>query len=151
MNTKRFTSALVALAMACCTLVSIAFADEVSLAHMTDDEVVALLSQVQQEIADRHIEKSAKVPAGSYLVGEDVPAGTYTVYCKYDGDWWADIYVIADAGNGDTLVDYTVFAANADYASFKGEGTWTISLNDGELFKCTSEVTLTISAGLKFN
>jgi hypothetical protein len=128
-----------------------AVADEVDLSKWSDDEVVALLSQVQQEIATRHIEKSAQLPAGSYLVGTDLPVGTYTVYCKYEGSWWADIYVIEDGGEGDTTFSGTVYGPDNEFVSTKGEGTWTVTLHDGDLFKCSDEVTLTISSGVKFH
>ena len=52
-----------------------ALAETVDLSQYNDTDLVSLLEAVQQEIANRHIEKSADLPQGSYLVGKDIPAG----------------------------------------------------------------------------
>ena len=50
---------------------SFALAETVDLSQYKDAELISLLEAVQQEIANRHIERSADLPQGSYLVGKD--------------------------------------------------------------------------------
>ena len=106
--------------------------------------------EVHEEVVDRKIAKTAKLTAGSYTVGQEIPSGSYILNCKYDGEWWADIYVYGDGGNGKEKFNGTVFAEDNTMASEKGEASWKISLEDGDLPKCTSEVTLTIATGIVF-
>lgn len=49
----------------------------IDLSGYDDDTLVALLAQVQSEIVARHIEKTAPLRAGTYVFGEDIPAGKY--------------------------------------------------------------------------
>ncbi len=130
--------------------VTLALADTVDLSTFDNDALLELLQQVQQEVVNRKLAKSATLPAGSYIVGKDLPSGSYILNCKYDGGWWADIYVIGNGGEGKEKFNGTVFAEDNATASVKGEGSWKIVLEDGDLFKCTSEVTLTVSTGIVF-
>lgn len=124
-----------------------ASADAVNLKSLDNTALIDLLAFVQQEIADRHIEKSASLPEGSYIVGKDIPAGLYDITVTYKGSMWMDVYIIADGGKGDTKQDFTVFA-NGDYGD--GTGAFHAELLDGDLLKCTAPITLTISAGVMF-
>lgn len=124
-----------------------ALAETVDLSQYTDADLVSLLEAVQQEIADRHIEKSANLPQGSYLVGKDIPAGSYDISVVYKGSMWMDIYIFADGGNGDTKQDFSVFA-DGNYGD--GTGSFHVELIEGDLVKCTAPITLTISAGVMF-
>ena len=49
----------------------------IDLSGYDNDTLVALLKQVQGEIVARHIEKTASLRAGTYIFGEDIPAGKY--------------------------------------------------------------------------
>ena len=49
------------------------------LSLLKDEQLVALLAEVQSEIVARHIEKTASLPAGTYIGGRDVPAGSYVL------------------------------------------------------------------------
>ena len=125
--------------------------DLAELSACSDEEITSLLMRVEQEIADRNIEKSATIPAGEYLVGKDLPSGTYTVYMKHEGDFWGDFYVYADGStDGDRKFDQTVFGNESSGGSMIGEGTWTVKLEEGDLVKCTDGITLTVFAGVKF-
>ena len=124
-----------------------ALAETVDLSQYNDTDLVSLLEAVQQEIANRHIEKSADLPQGSYLVGKDIPAGSYDISVVYKGSMWMDIYIYADSGEGDVKQDFSVFA-DGNYGD--GTGSFHVELTDGELLKCTAPITLTISAGVQF-
>lgn len=149
------TVSIMAVALAFLLLASFTFADKndiVDLSKLSDEELISLHNQVQQEIVDRHIEKSAKLVPGSYLVGKDIPAGNYIVNAKYDSErWWMDIEVYADGGDGEKLFEETVYSTTNTAASKKGEATFALTLNEGELFKFDDgEITLTVSTGIKF-
>ena len=51
----------------------------IDLSGYDDDTLVALMKQVQGEIAARHIEKTAQLRAGTYIFGEDIPVGKYVL------------------------------------------------------------------------
>lgn len=47
------------------------------LSSYSDSDLIALLAEVQEEIAARKIEKTAHLTAGTYIGGRDIPVGTY--------------------------------------------------------------------------
>ena len=49
----------------------------IDLSGYDDDTLVALLAQVQSEMVNRNIEKTALLRAGTYVFGEDIPVGKY--------------------------------------------------------------------------
>ena len=126
---------------------AIVIAEEINLKSYDDDELLNLLSSVQQEIADRHIAKSANLPEGSYIVGKDIPVGTYDISVVYNGSMWMDIYIYADGDEDNEKQDFTVFS-NGNYGD--GTGNFYVDLVEGDLLKCTAPITLTISAGVMF-
>lgn len=142
---KKILGILVAILIALTSLS--ASAEKVDFSTYTDDALIELLASVQQEIADRHIEKSATLPEGSYIVGKDIPVGSYDITVSYKGSMWMDVYIYADGGEGEKKQDFTVFA-NGDYGD--GTGSFHVDLVDGDLLKCTASITLTISAGVQF-
>lgn len=73
---KRFLIVLLTLSL----FVPCAFAESIDLKSMTTDDLVALRDAVNAELAKRNFaEKEVVVPLGNYIVGEDIPVGTYTV------------------------------------------------------------------------
>lgn len=52
---------------------------EIDLSALSIDELIALKTQITSELLKREEIKEAKVPAGEYIVGEDIPAGKYTI------------------------------------------------------------------------
>ena len=124
-----------------------AYASDLDLSSYSDDEIETLLDRVQQEIVDRKIEKNATLAAGTYIAGEDIPTGTYTVYCKYEGDIWADIYIFPADNPDEYSFDGIVYAKSE---TDPGEGTWKINVEEGDRLECTYEITLTVFAGIVF-
>ena len=76
MNIKRIMALLLAsvLAVAGCAAV---YAEGVGLNTYSDEELLALLGAVQQEVAARRIERTATLPAGIYIGGRDLPVAGY--------------------------------------------------------------------------
>lgn len=72
---KRFLVILVVLSL----FVTCAFAEGIDLESIETDDLVALRDAVNAELAKRNFaEKEVCVPAGTYTIGEDIPAGNYT-------------------------------------------------------------------------
>lgn len=71
---KLFALTLVILAL----LPVVAYAD-VDLSSMSYDELITLNGQLFKEIMSRPEFKEVTVPTGSYIVGSDIPAGTYSL------------------------------------------------------------------------
>ena len=123
------------------------FAEAIDFSAYNNAALIELLASVQQEVADRNIEKSANIPEGSYLVGKDIPVGTYDITVTYNGSMWMDVYILSDTESKDVKHNFTIFA-DGDYGD--GTGSFHVDLAEGEVLKCTAPITLTISAGVMF-
>lgn len=66
------------LALLLCFGSTAAFA-EISLDGLSAEELLALRDQINALLLERGIEKEVVVITGIYIVGEDIPAGTYTI------------------------------------------------------------------------
>lgn len=73
-----------------------AFAD-VDLSAYTQEELLALRDSINQELLKRGIEKEVEVPPGIYVVGEDIPAGTYTI-TTHATSWFCSLNVSNKSG-----------------------------------------------------
>lgn len=73
---KKILALVVLLAILATTAASAA---EIDLAGMTFDELRELQQKVSAEIIKRPEWKEVVVPAGEWIVGEDIPAGSYSV------------------------------------------------------------------------
>ena len=142
---KKLFSILLAALLALTSLT--ALAETVDFSSYSDAALIELLASVQQEIANRHIEKSASLPQGTYIVGKDIPAGSYDISVVYKGSMWMDVYIYPDAESKDVKHNFTVFA-DGNYGD--GTGSFHVDLSEGEVLKCTAPITLTISAGVMF-
>lgn len=127
-----------------CTLP--ALADGIDLTGKTDDEIIALLLQVNQEIASRGICKTAKLSKGSYIAGKDLPVGTYVYTCMATGSDWGNLTIYSEEGKGKQLL-WKVMTAPKE-----GEEAETVfmRLNDGDQLKSEVAFSLTISGGVVF-
>ena len=54
-----------------------AYAEDLS--KLDDEQLIALSVAVNSEIIQRNLNKKVKVPTGTYIVGQDIPAGDYTI------------------------------------------------------------------------
>ena len=54
---------------------------------LNNEQLMELRRNVEQEIVSRKIAKKASIPKGAYVVGEDIPVGTYSVTKGRDDDW----------------------------------------------------------------
>ena len=72
---KKVLIALAALVL----VIGIAFAESIDLSGLTDEELATLYRRINQEYADRGIEKSARVEGGVYYAVKDIPTGEYLI------------------------------------------------------------------------
>lgn len=108
--------------------------------------LVELHARLNQELVSRGINKTAKLPQGSYIGGKDVPAGKYIFTCLAVGDDWGNVTVYSEGGKGKQLL-WEVMAAPA-----QGEEPETcfITLNEGDQLKSGIPFSLTIMSGALF-
>ena len=124
---KKLVCALLAL----CLLPVIAFAD-FDLSAMSVDELAALNKAVVMELMSREDFKQVPVPTGIYKVGEDIPAGAYSISGKA-----FNVYVYD--GNGKEIESF-----------FLKSEIGKLTLNEGETIEITNSVVFTPYAGLGF-
>ena len=122
-----------------------AFADPlVNLTGFSDEEMVQLLEDVQEEIATRHIEKTANLERGTYVVGKDIPAGDYILTRPANGEsgiiWLRDV---SDAEEDWPSKLYEFIQSDEAVSFF-------ITVGDGDTLCLPFPASLTISAGLVF-
>ena len=108
-----------------------------------DEELVDLLRQVQTEVANRGIEKTASIPVGTFVFGEDIPVGKYLLK-KMEGDNSGDIEWAAATDPVDEPSKLNDYISSDDpfeaYITAEGGDRLTVE------FPCT----LTICAGIQF-
>ncbi|NLX83668.1 MAG: hypothetical protein GXZ04_07645 [Clostridiales bacterium] len=125
-------------------------AESLDLKPFTDEEIVALLKLINQEIANRRIEKTAELKKGYYIAGKDLPLGDYILAGVHEGDWWTDVnlYTKSEWEKGQEGEFHTQVTIFEKY----GEVTHKITLNEGDVLEVSGDgkITLTIFAGPQF-
>ena len=71
------------------------------LSSMSYDELIALHQQLVKEIMSRPEWREVTVPAGTWVVGEDIPAGTYSI--SSEDKYGSSIRVYTDGKEKDFL------------------------------------------------
>jgi len=73
---------ILSLILALCLMPILALAENLN--EFTFDQLLILQDMITAEIISRPEWKEVEVPAGEWIVGEDIPAGTYSISCKQD-------------------------------------------------------------------
>lgn len=136
----------VVFALVIMTCSSFSMAEGIDISTLSDDELVALMARVQEEIVARHIEGTANLAGGTYIVGKDIPARSYIYTCLASGDDWGNVTIYSEKGEGDQLF-WEVVAAPED--GEKPESFF-ITLNPDDQLKSGVPFSLTIYAGVSF-
>ena len=105
---------------------------EVDVKGLSTEELLALRVSIADELMARGEMKSANVPAGEYVIGEDIPAGSYSITTD-------QIIVTIVIGDYDGM-----YVVSPDSPVGK------LTLKDGDKFKTTANIVLTKFAGLSF-
>lgn len=112
---------------------------DVDLSGMSYDELVALKDQINLAIWDSEEWQEVTVPQGIWVVGEDIPAGTWTVKCLDDAYrteiCWGDVLTedgtsVRNKNRGDIFI----YIYNPNHGLYDtGEPTeYTFTLQDGD-------------------
>lgn len=139
---------LVLFLIVCLLAVPVAFAsaeDAADLSSLNDEQLVALLAEVQSEIVARHIEKTASLTAGTYIGGRDIPAGSYVLATAGTKDDYGIVSLrsVNDPAEGYPSKLYEYKDGDDIYSVF-------VTIDEGDTLILPFPYTLTISSGLKF-
>lgn len=135
---------VIALVIALVLLGSSAMAEIPDVSSLTDDELETLQKALSAEVSERGIEKSAVLVQGTYVCGQDIPAGSY-LFTSF-----------ADKGSGVFAVytknetDYPSKIKVVDSASTKRDSSYYVTLEEGDVVEIPYQFKLTITTGIKF-
>lgn len=141
------------LILAALILAGSAAADGIDLSSMSFDELVALREQLNLAIWNCQEWQEVTVPEGVWIVGEDIPAGHWSVRVAAENDYlYISCFDLLNEiekmpARGSRLYQQDI--ASPGYSAF-GEITLEsadIILEDGWFFKCTGAVIFTPYAG----
>ena len=82
---------------------SCTIAEESGLNSLSNEELVILLRMIQTEIVNRHIPATANLAGGTYTIGKDIPAGSYTYTCMANGSQCGNLAIFEDASRDNML------------------------------------------------
>lgn len=136
---RRFVCCL----LACLLLIPAALADVPDLSSLTDDEILVLLDQVNQEVVSRGLNKTATLPQGAYIAGKDIPVGRYIFTSMARGDDWGNLTVKSDEGKGSLLLWEVITSGEEAETVF-------ITLDKGDKLESGVPFSLTIMSGAIF-
>ncbi len=98
----------------------------------SDEELIKLETALQKEKIDRGIAKSADIPSGTYTIGEDIPAGVYSI----------------EMPKGQSMGMVTVNEYEAMYVLSKDSPTvGKITLKDGDVMNVLYPIILSVYSG----
>ena len=115
----------------------------IDLSKYEDDVLVKLLAQVQEEIVSRNIERTAELQPGTYVFGQDIPAGKYVLQKEQEDASGMVMLAAADDKEGDFPSKLYDFISKEPYETF-------ITGEEGDVLTVEFSCGLTISAGVKF-
>lgn len=78
---KKLVCTLLSLVLLCCLALPVC-AEKINLSALTWEELLDLKAQITMEQLTRDEWQEVEVPQGVYKVGEDIPAGKWTIRCK---------------------------------------------------------------------
>lgn len=81
----------------CLLMISgIAVAEIPDISNLSDEELVSLNKAIIEKLIDSGYLKEVTVPAGVYIVGTDIPAGSYMVKNTDKGSWPDNVNIYTD-------------------------------------------------------
>ncbi len=128
------------------TTAFVAFAEGFDLSKYSNDEILELLDQINNEVVKRGLTKTATLAKGTYIAGRDIPVGSYVYTCLATGSDWGNVTIYSDRGNGKQLMWEVVSAPEKD----EERETIFITLNDGDQLKSGVSFSLTVGSGIIF-
>ena len=123
-----------------------AIAEGFDLSKLSNDEILELLDQVNNEVVKRGLNRTATLAKGAYIAGRDIPIGSYVYTCLATGSDWGNVTIYSEMGNGKQLMWHVVAAPEKDEAP----ETIFITLNEGDQLKSGVPFSLTAGSGIVF-
>lgn len=91
---KKLTCIVLSMALLCCLVLPVC-AEDIDLSALTWEELLELKAAITLEQLTRDEWEEVDVPQGVYKIGEDIPAGKWTIRCKVGNRlrfaWSADL------------------------------------------------------------
>ncbi len=81
-----------------------AMAEGINLNTIDDHQLLELHAQLNAEIVNRGIMKTATLARGAYIAGKDIPCGSYIYTCRATGSDWGNVTIYSDGGSGKQLL-----------------------------------------------
>ncbi len=121
---------------------------DIDLSALSDEELMALPELVSEEQLRRGLVKSAKLGAGAYIVGKDIPAGDYTVERNTPNSTIVRVFY-PGTENISGRVDTSTIKYHVALFNYENE-TGKLELEDGDILSASSEVILKVFSGVVF-
>lgn len=118
-----------------------AMAESFSFDDLTNEELLELFKEVQNEITSRGIEKTATLSTGIYVGGIDIPVGSYCF--------------ASDGENGDTGGFYYQSSSSmaksfSEFARNEEQPEYYVTIEEGDILTIPYQFMATICAGIVF-
>lgn len=128
---------LLLITLACCLFLSYAVADGIDLSSMSFDELVSFRNAITAELMARPEWKRVQVPVGRWIIGEDIPAGYYSISAP------SDLAIVKSTPDGSSSHDFYHVLA-------KGEKVGKELFLEGSVFENDAVITLSPPVSLGF-
>ena len=116
----------------------------IDLSGYDDETLTALLEQVQTEIVDRGVERTAQIQIGTYVFGRDIPVGKYVL--KTEGNDDSGYLALGAADDPEDEYPSKLYEYIRSDEAFEAY----ITGEEGDWLLTQIPCTLTISAGVQF-
>lgn len=114
----------------------------VDMKALSDEQIVILLEEVNQEVMDRGIEKKGEITPGTYTAGKDIPTGKYDFFSPTDNKTLGEITVTRADENDEFLWRNAPMEEDFQYQ---------FELKEGDVLEVKRKGTLTmVAGGVKF-
>ena len=109
-------------------LSTVALAESLDISSLSDDDLLALKTQVDQAISDRGLITETLLPSGHFTAGVDIAPGNYVVHIPKSNPHNARLRIYAtqdDIENGEPIYDRFIPSESDEYLY--------IALNEGNV------------------
>jgi hypothetical protein len=118
------------------------------LASLTDEDLMALPGKIAKEQINRGLVKSAVISSGTYIIGEDIPAGDYTLTQLSNNSTIAIVFYPGDEARFTTTLQDSKHLINL---LTKGVESGKITLEEGEsLYIYGGDTEIKVYTGVEF-
>lgn len=113
--------------------------------ELSDEQLVECLEMIQKEIVNRHIEKTADLQKGTYVGGQEIPAGSYLLV-KGVTENDSGIICLHSPDREEAEGELKLY----EFIKDEEETTFFITIEEGDILELPFPVSLTVSTGVVF-